>query len=255
MTKKTDQTDNAGDSSPNAIQAVERAAMILSAFTVRKPWLSLNELTAHLGTSKPTAHRYTKALRAVDLLRYDEAKALYSLGPQILALSSAARAGLPIVSAAGPFMERLMREINETVVLSVWDGSDSVVVVRAEDNTDRTTRVSIRAGTRLPLFTSAQGRVFCAYVDNDENPALARRMGRVPGLREELRHVRSTGFSVNSPDGHGTRTIAAPVFTEGHVVATIAVVGTTESISAAPESPMVRALLQTTANLASGLGS
>src|ERR1700712_2258761 len=92
-----------------AIQAVERAATILGAFSVGRPRLSLNELTARLGTGKATAHRYTKALRAVNLLRYDEREALYSLGPQVLTLSAAARAGMPIITIAGPSMEELVR--------------------------------------------------------------------------------------------------------------------------------------------------
>ena len=154
-----------------AIQAVERAATILGAFTVGRPRLSLSELTARLGTSKPTAHRYTKALRTVNLLRYDKREALYSLGPQVLTLSAAARAGLPIISIAGPFMEELVREANETVVLSVWDG-DTAVVVRVDDNTDRTIRISVRPGARLSLTSSAQGRVFCVPADRRRRRAV-----------------------------------------------------------------------------------
>ena len=86
------------------IQTVQRAALILGSFTVGKPQLSLNEITSRLGASKATAHRYTKALRAANLLRYDERTALYSLGPQVLTLGAAARAGLPIISAAEPYM-------------------------------------------------------------------------------------------------------------------------------------------------------
>src|SRR5687768_3554714 len=140
--------DGAAENGSPAIQTVQRAAMILSAFTVSRPRLSLNELTASLGTSKATAHRYTNALRESNLLRYDEREALYSLGPQILTLSAAARAGMPVIGVAGPHMQRLVREVDETVVLSVWDG-DTAVVVRVDDNTDRVIRVSVRTGSRL----------------------------------------------------------------------------------------------------------
>lgn len=125
------------------IQTVQRAALILASFTVSKPYLSLNEITARLGASKATAHRYTKALRAANLLRYDERTAQYSLGPQVLTLAATARAGLPIVTAAEPYMEQLVNTIDETVVLSVWDG-ESAVVVRCADNTDQLIRISVR---------------------------------------------------------------------------------------------------------------
>lgn len=237
-----------------AIQAVERAATILSAFTVGRPRLSLNELTARLGTSKPTAHRYTKALRTVNLLRYDKREALYSLGPQVLTLSAAARAGLPIIGIAGPFMEELVREVNETTVLSVWDG-DTAVVVRVDDNTDRTIRISVRPGARLSLTSSAQGRVFCTFLAEDEVEGLSALLRKSPALRADLEAIRSAGISLNAPVDNGVRTLAAPVFQDTNIVATMAIVGTTASISDRAGSPAARALLRAAHALSETLGS
>ena len=62
-----------GDSPVN--QSVERAVRILGFFSAEQPELTLSELTARLGTSKATTHRYTLALRRVGLLRYDSARA------------------------------------------------------------------------------------------------------------------------------------------------------------------------------------
>ena len=59
--------DTTAEGAPS-IQTVQRAALILDSFTVSRPHLSLNEITARLGASKATAHRYTKALRAANLL-------------------------------------------------------------------------------------------------------------------------------------------------------------------------------------------
>lgn len=237
-----------------AIQAVERAATILGAFSVGRPRLSLNELTARLGTSKATAHRYTKALRSVNLLRYDEREALYSLGPQVLTLSAAARAGLPIITIAGPYMEELVREAAETVVLSVWDG-DTAVVVRVDDNTDRTVRISVRTGARLSMSRSAQGRVFCAFLDEDEVPGLGSLLRRNPELRQELEAIREIGISVNTPADNGVRTIAAPVFQDATIVATMAIVGTTAAVAGDTGSPAAQSLLRISRSLTQELGA
>lgn len=255
MAKPADPDDDGtAERGTPAIQAVERAATILNSFTVDRPRLTLNELTARLGTSKPTAHRYTKALRNVNLLRYDKREATYSLGPQVLALSAAARAGLPIITIAGPIMEDLVREANETVVLSVWDG-DTAVVVRVDDNTDRTIRISVRPGSRLAPTTSAQGRVFCAFLaaeDVDGLPALLRRS---PELREELESIRRSGIYLNSPVDNGVRTLAAPVFQDARIVATMAMVGTTASLSDKHNSPAAKALLKSSRMLSATLGA
>lgn len=233
-----------------AIQTVRRAALILSAFTVERPRLTLNEITARLGTSKPTAHRYARALRAANLLRYDPHQGTYTLGPQVLALEAAARAGLPIAAAAGPYLERLVRRTNQTAVLSVWNG-ESPVVVGCVDNTDSDIRLSVRTGSQLDLLRSAQGRVFCAYLPVGEVPGLARRLRTTPGLRELLEEVRRTGIAVNSPDDYGVRVVAAPVFEGEQIVATMALVGTVVSLTGGPACEATR-ILQEVARRLSG---
>jgi DNA-binding IclR family transcriptional regulator len=247
-----DATGDSPDAAPT-IQTVQRAALILGSFTVGKPQMSLNEITARLGASKATAHRYTKALRAANLLRYDDRTALYSLGPQVLALAATARAGLPIVAAAEPYMEQLGRQINETIVLSVWDG-EHPTVIRSLDNTDHLIRISVRTGSRLDPTTSAQGRVFCAYLPEDDFPALRRMLKRDTELQRELSEIREHGLSVNSPAINGVRTIAAPIFEGERISGAMAVVGTTVSIPDDVESPMAQALSETAKALSQRLG-
>jgi DNA-binding IclR family transcriptional regulator len=241
------------DRTAPTIQTVQRAALILGSFTVGKPHMSLNEITARLGASKATAHRYTKALRAANLLRYDERTSLYSLGPQVLTLATAARAGLPIVAAAEPYMEELVRRIDETIVLSVWDG-ESATVVRSVDNTDHMVRISVRVGSRLNLTSSAQGRVFLAFLPPEQVPTLPRSV-RKSELNEELEAIRKHGLSVNSPTVNGVRTVAAPIFEGDTISGTLAIVGTTATVSDDVKSPMAQALLETARALSQRLGT
>ncbi|MFH9066733.1 IclR family transcriptional regulator [Streptomyces coeruleorubidus] len=241
------------DRTAPTIQTVQRAALILGSFTVGKPHMSLNEITARLGASKATAHRYTKALRAANLLRYDERTSLYSLGPQVLTLATAARAGLPIVAAAEPYMEELVRRIDETIVLSVWDG-ESATVVRSVDNTDHMVRISVRVGSRLNLTSSAQGRVFLAFLPPEQVPTLPRSV-RKSELNEELEAIRKHGLSVNSPTVNGVRTVAAPIFEGDTISGTLAIVGTTATVSDDVTSPMAQALLETARALSQRLGT
>ncbi|TDB98525.1 IclR family transcriptional regulator [Actinomadura sp. 7K534] len=241
------------DGASPVIQSVQRAATVLNAFTVSRPRLTLNELTARLGVSKPTAHRYTKALRAANLLRFDAATGLYSLGPQILTLAAAVRSGHPIISASGPYLEALVREVNETVVLSVWDG-EGPIVVRVDDNANRLVRISIRAGSRLSL-ESAQGRLFCAFLDPAAVPGLAGRLRRSRELRTELADIRAQNLATNTPQATGVRTLAAPVFQDSGITAAIAIVGTTVTVPPDGGSPMAKALVRVAAGLTRELGS
>jgi DNA-binding IclR family transcriptional regulator len=223
-------------------QSVERAVRLLGFFSPEEPELTLGELTARLGTAKATTHRYTLALRRVGLLRYDPGAAVYTLGPRIVELAATALAGLRVVKLAGPHMERLVSALNETVVLSVWDG-ESPVVVRTDDNTDRLVRIVVRAGSRLPRTTSAQGKIFCAFGD-----AAAELDAR------ELESIRETRIATNSQLVDGIRAIATPVFQDRDVAAAIAVVGTIAGIPEEPDSPLARELRATAERVSAELG-
>jgi DNA-binding IclR family transcriptional regulator len=215
-------------------QSVERAARLLALFSVEEPELTLAELTTRLGTSKATAHRYATALRRSGLLRTTPAG--YTLGPRIVELAATALAGLRIVQVAGPHMEQLVAEVNETVVLSVWDG-EAPVVVRVEDNTNRLVRINVRTGSRLPL-DSAQGKIFRAF-------ALA---------GEGLDDVRATGIAFNARIVEGIAALAAPVFQGEELVAAMALVGTSAAIPDDVRSQLSQSLHATAAGLSAELG-
>lgn len=237
-----------------AIQTVQRAATMLQAFTVERPRLTLAELTADLAISRATAHRYARALRAANLLRFDAATSTYTLGPQILAMEAAARAALPIVTVAEPFLDRLTGATNQTSVLSVWNG-EAPTVVRCMDNTSGDVRLSVRTGSPLDLTRSAQGRVFCAFLPPGESPVVARQLRLSTALREVVAQVRRDGVAVNSPEDFGVRVIAAPVFERAQVVAALAVLGTSVALAGAAQDAAAELLRQVAGELSEALGA
>lgn len=226
-------------------QSVERAIHLLSCFSEEEPSLTLAEITERVGTGKATTHRYATVLREQGMLRYDGAEGVYTLGPRIVELAAVALAGLRVIKIAGPHMERLLTDVNETVVLSVWDG-ERPVVVRVDDRTDRVVRLVVQSGTRLPL-TSSQGKVFLAFQDGAE-------MAGSGVSHDELASVRRHGIAVNSQVVQGVRAVAAPVFQDREITATLAIVGTTSSIAAEPESAQARAVRDAAARLSAELG-
>ena len=225
-------------------RSIEQAARMLGLFSPQRPELSLAEMTARMGSTRATVHRHAMALRHAGLLRHDPARQLYSLGPRIVELAASALAGLRIIKIAGPYMERLLGDVNETVVLSVWDG-EAPVVVRVDDNTDRVARIVVRTGAKLPA-SSAQGKVFAAFGDA---PVGAAGMGP-----EELAIVRSSGVAVNSQVVEGIRAIATPVFQDTELSAAMAIVGTTAGVPDDPWSPMAVALRGAAQLLSAELG-
>jgi DNA-binding IclR family transcriptional regulator len=218
-----------------AIQSVERAARMLGLFTVDEPQLMLSDLTARMGMSKATVHRYATALRNAGLVRFTGG--YYTLGPRVVELASAALAGLSVMKVAGPYLERLVAETGETAVLSVWDG-EAPVVVRVDDNSSRLVRIVVATGSRLPQ-DSAQGQMFRAFMEQ-------------PGTDPELERIRAARLSHYSAVVEGIAALAAPVFQGEEIVATIALVGTTSSI--ASDGEMATLLRDAAENLSTELG-
>jgi DNA-binding IclR family transcriptional regulator len=218
-----------------AIQSVERAARMLGLFTVDEPQLMLSDLTARMGMSKATVHRYATALRNAGLLRFTGG--YYTLGPRVVELASAALAGLSVMKVAGPYLERLVAETGETAVLSVWDG-EAPVVVRVDDNSSRLVRIVVATGSRLPR-DSAQGQVFRAFME--------------PGVSDPgLNGIRETRVAHYAAVVEGIGALAAPVFQGEEIAATIALVGTTSSIKAG--GAMAALLRDAAENLSTELG-
>jgi IclR family pca regulon transcriptional regulator len=230
-------TARTGDGSVPAIQSVERAAKMLGLFTVDEPQLTLGELTTRMGMSKATVHRYATALRNAGLIR--QTGGLYTLGPRVVELASAALAGLAVVTVAGPYLERLVTQTGETAVLSVWDG-EAPVVVRVDANTSRLVRIVVTTGSRLPL-DSAQGKVFRAFLGASEGDP-------------ELDDVRRWRVAHYGAVVEGIGALAAPVFQGPEIVATVALVGTAASIDPDPEAPLARALRDAADALSTELG-
>ena len=222
-------------------QSVERAVRLLGFFSAEEPELTLPQLTDRLGTSRATTHRYAMALRRVGLLRYDTAGGIYSLGPRIVELAATALSGLRIIRIAGPHMERLAAELNETVVLSIWDG-ESPIVVRVADNTDRIVHLVVRTGSRLARSESAQGKIFLAFSGAGSELS--------PG---ELKKILDSSIAVNT-QRDGIRAVAAPVFQDREVIAAMAVVGTIANLPERETSKLAVRLRRTAEQLTAELG-
>jgi DNA-binding IclR family transcriptional regulator len=163
---------------------------------------------------------------------------VYTLGPLVVELASAALSGLAVIKVADAYLSRLSAETSQTAVLSVWDG-EAPVVVRVRDNTRRMVRIIVTVGSRLPL-ASAQGEVFVAF--RSEDPP------------RELQAVRRSRTAYFAEVVGGIAALASPIFQGEGIVATLALVGTTMSIERGRNSAMAKTLRATADEISAELG-
>jgi DNA-binding IclR family transcriptional regulator len=206
-------TQRAGDP---VIQAVSRAAQILTFFTEDRPELPFAEIVERSGLGKATAHRYAMSLRQEGLLQFNARTGRYSLGIKLMRLGRIAQSSLQVLEVARPHLDDLARDLEETVILAMKNEGQPVVAGIAYPPGQRLF-VGARVGDRLAP-EAAQSVVMRAYGDDAGSPDLA--------------EVRERGYAVTEYRG-GLTAIACPLFAGEEVVATVAVLGPTATVGPA----------------------
>jgi DNA-binding IclR family transcriptional regulator len=247
--------DEVSPLSSTSIQSVERAAALLRLFLPNVASLGPTDIAQLSGMSVSTAHRYCAALRKAGLLRYDPATGRYGLGGGCIELGLAAAESMPVVEMARPLMSDLVGQLDLTVVLGIWD-EESVRVVAVNDHTSTTARITVRNGSQLSVFDTAQGIVFLAFSDRvrlrfDRDPRLNQFATRVEAARQEGCAI--VGSFAGPTSISGVTGAAAPVFIGDHIAATLGIIGSTESMPQAADSPVMAQLKETATRLSQRL--
>ncbi len=224
-----------------SIQSVERAVQLLRLFLPNRGLLGPTEIAQLSGMSVSTAHRYCSALRRAGLLRYEADTGRYGLGGGCIELGLAATESLPVVELARPLFSELVQRVDRTAVLGVWD-EEGVRIVEVNDHTSAIARISVRVGSRLSVFTTAQGLIFLAF-DRRVRQRFAR-SPEIDSVAETLKAIERDKCAIVSAAGGekvipGITTVAVPVFLGDLVVATAAIIGSTESMPTSADSRIV----------------
>jgi IclR family pca regulon transcriptional regulator len=129
------------------------------------------------------------------------------------------------------YLEKLFREVQETVSLSILEGSEIIYVLRIRKR--KYLPFDIQIGTKLPVYCTAMGKVLMAMGPPQKTQSIlktlefksltARTITRFDKFLEELDRVRKKGYGINDEElSIGNRSVAAPILDEhGYAVAAI----------------------------------
>ncbi|MEU0506522.1 helix-turn-helix domain-containing protein [Nocardia sp. NPDC005998] len=235
---------NSDDDIPKAdLQVVARVAAILRLFTPGQPTLRPTQAAESLRMRRSTIHRYLSSLELHGLLK-KAGDGGYELGPLVDQLASLGSRRWRIQDAAGPVMDELAAATHQTAVLSMWGGSEPVITQVRED-ASQIVHVSVRVGATLPV-ESAQGLVFLAFrKDERARKRLIANLTEDQAQRtqQKLASVVAQRIAIHQRVVQGVRTVAVPILgSDGDIRATLALVGTTNSIPEDIDSGIAQAL-------------
>ena len=151
--------------------SIARASAVLSALADERDGASLSLVIARTDFTKTTAHRTLQSLQDVEYVYQDPDTRRYHLGSALGRL--ARQAGRSDVSAiAGRSMRRLADASEDTVFLSIPEGSEAICV-RVELGAFPIRTLSLEVGDRVPLGVGATGQALYAATSQPKRLAAA----------------------------------------------------------------------------------
>lgn len=214
-------------------RALDVLAVIASACE-RGTLPNLTEVAAQSGINRSTVSRLLQPLIDARLVDQDPDTDRYSLGPQTARLGQIYLHHLDVNDVAGPILQALVDESQETAHLGVLDGTNVVYVDKHES--PRSVRTGSRIGSRQPLYSTAMGKVLLAHaapsvLDEVLREGMPQRSPTTitdpEALRTEIERIRVDGYAIDDQENElEIRCVGAPVFDhQGAVVAAISLSG------------------------------
>ncbi len=250
----------------SGMRAVQRALDVLSCFTAESPQKGVSELSEELGLPKGSVHRLLTALKSRRFVDHDPVSGRYQLGTKLLELAGVLYANrLSYQEKARPYLQRLVEEINETLVVNTLDGDTHICTMVID--AARPVRYFTRVGVRRRPYFGAAGQVLLAW---ESKEAVERILpsGKLEAFTllsitdlddylRRLRQVREQGYALDRgetfPDVTG---LSAPIFDHnGKVVASVSVVAPTHRVPDDRLSGLIEKLLQATTSISAELGA
>lgn len=238
-----------------SVRAVDRALDILLCFSKEKPNLSLTEIAEQVGMHKSTIHRLLATLESKHFIIRDKSSGMYQLGFLFLEFASIMLHGLDVQRWALPYLQQLSLESGETVDLAVLN-DDHVVYLQVVESSQRI-KIAAAVGEQLPVYCTATGKAFLAYLSEDQVRAILNRgmtkfteqtLLTQEELFKNLSEIRERGYAISEQEyERDINAVAAPIMdATGHPVAVIAIVGPSYRMSRERMLELGR-MIQTTA--------
>lgn len=151
----------------NEIQSVVRAFQVLEVLSQEKVGLSLKDLAVQTGEHKSTVYRVLSTLASLGYVVQDALSGHYKISLSILNLGSMVLEEQEIIDVAKPYLVELSQKTDETIHLGAREQNEIIYIDKIESK-GTTIRMQSYIGKKLPLHSTALGKVFLATMSAEE---------------------------------------------------------------------------------------
>jgi IclR family KDG regulon transcriptional repressor len=215
------------------IQAVERALKILDLFDEHETELKITDISERMQLHKSTVHSLLKTLQVHGYIDQNPENGKYRLGMKLFERGNFVIHGLDVRKVAKRYLVDLSLKTGQTTHLVILDDKEGVYIDKVEG--PMATILYSRIGRRIPVHSSAVGKVLVAFQPEEELRKILdgyQYVAQTPNtitneqeFRKELEKVRQAGYAVDNQENEpGVRCIAVPIRNHtGQVVAAVSI--------------------------------
>lgn len=202
------------------VTALLRGLEVLRCFDYERKLLSCSEIARLTGLPQPTVWRLCKTLEQEGYLVSEQGGTRFAPGLAVLTLGYAALGRLDLAELARPRLQTIADRYHGASGMTTRDRLSILLLLRCE-GTDAYLNVNLRAGSEVPLATSASGWAYLAALDaanrerlladiRKRQPELWRRAERPFG--KAMEGYAKTGYVLNVDTFFkGLSTVAVPL--------------------------------------------
>jgi IclR family transcriptional regulator, acetate operon repressor len=229
------------DASEFKMTNLERGLMIIELLAEHPGGLGTSDISRILDLPKNFVFRATGVLYFKGYLARNEKSKKFSLSHKLLSMGYGVVHQSSLLEIAAPLMRKLRNDVGETVLLSVVEGLEGVVLDSVAGL--HPFRFVVEVGSRFPLYASAPGKASLAFMEQEaagkiiENMSFERLTANTITDPEQflkgLEIVRSCGYATDRSEGFdGCNCLAAPIFDRSSkVVAAVTVTGPSNRVT------------------------
>ncbi|HUH58574.1 MAG TPA: IclR family transcriptional regulator [Candidimonas sp.] len=216
-----------------------KGLVLLEAMAKNEKSSGVTELAAQLSLNKSNVHRLLQGLVHQGFARKVPESSRYELTTKLWELGARVFNRLDVRLETLPYMKLLAEETQETVHLSILDGTEVLYIEKIDS--PQPVRAYTTVGGRAPASCVATGKVLLAWAGNDVialalqqlRPFTTKTIVDPAEFHEQFDQIRSVGYAINSGEWREQVVgVAAPLRdVTGAVVAAIGISGPAERLT------------------------
>jgi IclR family acetate operon transcriptional repressor len=204
------------------VQSLDRAIGILEVVAAADG-LNLSEIARRTDLPTSTVHRLLATLQRRGLVAHEADSGAWTVGIGLFRIGAAYLRIRKLPEISRPVIRDLLREVEETVNVSMVDGNELVCVAQAESHAPM--RAFFRIGRRMPIHASAAGKAILSAAservreDLLSHAVLERFTGHTHTTRQsleaDLAKTAERGWAIDHEEHTpGMRCVSAPILDE-----------------------------------------